>query len=220
MRISELSAATGVSVATIKFYLREGILPAGRALSRTQAEYDQSHVQRIKLVRALIDLAELDLASVRRVTDMLDAPAAERIDVLATAQDVLGTDAEAERMRERDPHAEPSRARAWLDRRGWLIDPNDPLIDRLDRAWDAADLAQIGVGADYFDVYADNLLPIAALDMSSVPADPAGAVRQVVLGTLFMDPVLVTIRRLAHQHLAVSASGLTPDSAGDERPTA
>ena len=35
MKISELSAATDVPVATLKYYLREGLLPPGEALSRT-----------------------------------------------------------------------------------------------------------------------------------------------------------------------------------------
>ena len=46
MRMSELSRLSGVSVTTIKYYLREGLLPAGRQLSATQAEYDGSHLRR------------------------------------------------------------------------------------------------------------------------------------------------------------------------------
>ena len=44
MKISELADAGDVSVATVKYYLREGVLPPGRAISRTQADYDASHV--------------------------------------------------------------------------------------------------------------------------------------------------------------------------------
>ena len=40
MRISELSARSGVSVATIKYYLRERVLPEGERTSATQATYD------------------------------------------------------------------------------------------------------------------------------------------------------------------------------------
>ena len=39
MRISELSARTGVPVATIKYYLREGLLPEGERTAPTQATY-------------------------------------------------------------------------------------------------------------------------------------------------------------------------------------
>ncbi len=54
MRISELSRTTGVPIATIKFYLREHLLPEGTRTSATQAQYGEEHVSRLRLVRALI----------------------------------------------------------------------------------------------------------------------------------------------------------------------
>jgi hypothetical protein len=41
MRISELSKASGVSIPTIKFYLREGLLPQGRLVAANQANYEE-----------------------------------------------------------------------------------------------------------------------------------------------------------------------------------
>ena len=38
----------------MKFYLREGLLPAGTATSATQATYDAGHLRRLRLVRALL----------------------------------------------------------------------------------------------------------------------------------------------------------------------
>lgn len=37
MRLSELSTTTGVSVASLKYYLREGLLPPGDVVSRTES---------------------------------------------------------------------------------------------------------------------------------------------------------------------------------------
>ena len=54
--------------------------------------------------------------------------------------------------------------------------------------------------------YADAVLRIARVDVDSVPPDAAGAVRQVVLGTVLVDRVLAPLRRLAQQHIAVSES--------------
>ena len=56
MRISDLSEATGVPVATVKYYLRERLLHPGEVVSRTQARYDASHVERLTLVRALTEV--------------------------------------------------------------------------------------------------------------------------------------------------------------------
>ena len=55
MRISELAEATGVPVHTLKYYLREGLLMPGVATSRTRAEYGAEHVERVRLVRALVE---------------------------------------------------------------------------------------------------------------------------------------------------------------------
>ena len=37
MRLAELCAATGVPPATVKYYLREGLLPVGERVSATRA---------------------------------------------------------------------------------------------------------------------------------------------------------------------------------------
>ncbi|RAC11977.1 MerR family transcriptional regulator, partial [Burkholderia multivorans] len=57
MRISELSRRSDVPVATIKYYLREGLLPAGERTSATQAVYTDAHVNRLALIRALLGQA-------------------------------------------------------------------------------------------------------------------------------------------------------------------
>ena len=107
MRVAELSRRSGVSVASIKYYLREGLLPPGELTSPNQAHYDEEHLRRLRLVRALLDVGGLtveDDASVRaekvvadlvarrgwRVTEN-NAGRRAAIDVLATL-DRLGGD--------------------------------------------------------------------------------------------------------------------------------
>ena len=74
MRISQLSAQTGVSVATVKFYLREKLLHDGVRTSATQAQYDESHVARIRLIRALMGPGGLSVAAAHRVIKAIDEP--------------------------------------------------------------------------------------------------------------------------------------------------
>ena len=62
MRISELSEASGVPVATLKYYLREGLLPPGESLGATRADYSEDHLRRVRLVRALVDAVGADIA--------------------------------------------------------------------------------------------------------------------------------------------------------------
>ncbi|MCE5290009.1 MAG: MerR family transcriptional regulator, partial [Nocardiaceae bacterium] len=59
MWMAELAARSGLSVATIKYYLREGLLHPGEAVGQTRTRYDDSHVRRLRLIRALTDVANL-----------------------------------------------------------------------------------------------------------------------------------------------------------------
>ena len=42
--MGELSRRSGVPIPTIKFYLREGLLPPGVATAANQADYDEEHL--------------------------------------------------------------------------------------------------------------------------------------------------------------------------------
>lgn len=72
MRLAELSTRSGVPRSTIKFYLREGMLPSGESKARNQATYGPRHVERLELIRALREVAGLSLEVVARVCAELD----------------------------------------------------------------------------------------------------------------------------------------------------
>ena len=65
MRISELSARSGVSIASIKYYLREGLLTSGQQSATNQADYGEYHAKRLRLIRSLIDIGGLSISKVR-----------------------------------------------------------------------------------------------------------------------------------------------------------
>ncbi|NNG40299.1 MerR family transcriptional regulator [Flexivirga sp. ID2601S] len=195
MRISQLSDATGVPVPTLKFYLREGLLHPGEQTSRTQARYDESHAERVRLIRALSEAGGLSLARVRQVLDALGDPPSSRHHLLGAAQDALTPDGTT-----CDPEWSAF-ARGFVDRRGWQIRDDEPLIDLLGGQLHA--LAEAGIEVDDgapLMAWADAAESIADADLSTVPDDPAAALRQVVVGTVLTDPVLATLRRLAQQH--------------------
>ena len=85
MRISELSRHTDVPVSTIKFYIREGLLPAGELSQRNQATYGETHLQRLDLIRSLRDVAGLSIEVVRKVIDNLEAAWGSNRDPVGTA---------------------------------------------------------------------------------------------------------------------------------------
>ena len=102
MRLAELSRRSGVSRSTIKFYLREGLLPAGDPRSRNQALYGERHLERLALIRALREVARLPLDVIARVAAELDRALAEGWD--------SGADPIGEALRA--IYAPPARARS------------------------------------------------------------------------------------------------------------
>jgi len=198
MRISELSAATQVPVATLKYYLREGLLPAGTATSRTQARYDARHVDRVRLIRALLESGGLSLSRVRQVLEVLDGPEVSRHHLLGAAQQAI-TPPPPE-------HADPEWtmiATQFVAGHGWNIPPDEPLLVLLGEQLRLAVAAGVEPADEtLLSDYADIADQLAAIDVRSVPESPERALRQVAVGTLLTDPVILTLRRLAQQALS------------------
>jgi DNA-binding transcriptional MerR regulator len=72
VRLAELCRRSGVPRSTIKFYLREGMLPAGEPRAKNQAEYADRHLERLALIRVLREVTALPLEVIARVTKELD----------------------------------------------------------------------------------------------------------------------------------------------------
>lgn len=193
MRLAELSSRSGLSTATIKYYLRLGLVPAGETESSTWASYGEEHVRRLALVRALTDVAGLSLDQVRRVLAAVDDEDVSLHESLGTAQWLLSPAPE-------EPPSEESSARvaALLDRHGWHLSDQGPLRSRLAAQLDA--LAVLGMPAtdEVLDAYVEALAPVVDLELSRIPEDdPTLAVERMVVGTLLYEPVIATIRRMA-----------------------
>lgn len=195
MRISELSRATGVPTATIKYYLREGLLHAGELTSATQAQYDDSHVSRLRLIRALIGPARLSVATTKSVLDAVDDPPESALELLGRASVALSGQSEV---------TEDPAARELVDQLGWRIEPGSPALADLAEALHAIDEAQLRLITDGLQRYAELIHDIAVEELDTVPTDtPEAAVRQAVLGTVLIEPLLIALRRLALQDAAM-----------------
>jgi DNA-binding transcriptional MerR regulator len=200
VRISELSAASGVPLPTVKYYLRERLLPAGERTARNQAEYGPEHVARLRLVRALIEIGGLSIADTRSVlaasTDF-DLPLNE---VLSAAHDAITRRATPTR-------AEPawSSARETVQKlvhaRGWQVEPDSPALDQ------AADAVATVLASDLpellglIDVYFEHAEQIARQEVAAVLGldSPDQIIRGVVIGTVVGGALLDALRLLAQQ---------------------
>ncbi|HET7783044.1 MAG TPA: MerR family transcriptional regulator [Arthrobacter sp.] len=88
MQLHELSQRSGVTPASIKYYLREGLLPPGEAVHATRAEYSASHLERLELIQALRRIVGLNIGQIRGLVKMAD-DGVPRLDLLAAVQRVV-----------------------------------------------------------------------------------------------------------------------------------
>lgn len=100
MRMRDLEKASGVGRETIRFYIREGLLPEPEKPSRNSARYTDVHVTRLKAIKRLQEERFLPLAVIRSLLEaedgdrwlmpdafpMLDAMLAQRLEEAGPAR--------------------------------------------------------------------------------------------------------------------------------------
>lgn len=199
MRLAELSTHSGLSIATIKYYLRVGLVPPGTMQSSTWASYDESHLRRLRLVRALTDVAGLSLEEVRRVVDAVDASGSDH-QARGAAQWPLSPALASE-----PSAASVERVEELLSRHSWELATNSPHRRTLAAALDTLEVLDFAATDEVLDAYAQALEAVAEIEVARVAAEaePIVAAERLVVGTLLYEPVLLTLRRMAHE--AVSA---------------
>ena len=75
MRMRELEKRTGVGRETIRFYIREGLLPEPERASRNSASYTDDHVARVRAIKRLQEERFLPLAVIKNLLDASDGDA-------------------------------------------------------------------------------------------------------------------------------------------------
>jgi DNA-binding transcriptional MerR regulator len=193
MRISELARRAGLPVATVKYYLREGLLPAGEPTGATQARYGEDHLARLRLIRALVGPGGLSVARARAVLTAIDSPATSVHEALGAAHQALpGPD-------EGGP-SDTGEALGHLGRWGWRVHAQSPAVRQLAHALEALRAAGFPPSDELLDRYAAAAGQLGTEDVAEVPAeDLVEAVRFVVVNTVLLEPVLLALRRLAQE---------------------
>lgn len=198
MTLAELSAATGVSVATIKYYIREGLLPAGEPIGPKKAEYDERHVSRIRLIRILREVGDVPIARIGDVVTALGDQDATFHEVSSRSFHALGPFASLPDT----PEARTARqdVLAYLREADWEVDETAPAIDVLAETllavrtfWDPAASTAV------FNRYRDALDDLTRGDLAMIPDPPdmATYISQTAVGTVLWDKAMVALRRLA-----------------------
>ena len=164
MRLAELATTTQTSPATIKYYLREGLLPAGQAVNARLAEYDERHVRRLRLIGALRGVLGAPIERIAALLRDVDDPDVPLPRLLGHAQ-LLALELPDD---EPEPTAEPPAITRLLHDRGW--ETSSPVRAAL--ASHVAGMSTLGVGVteQILQVYADAADSVARLDLANVGA--------------------------------------------------
>lgn len=88
MKIGELAALTGVEVDNIRYYEKEGLLPAPKRQANGYRAYGESHLARLAFIRHCRAL-DIPLADVRRLVGFIDRPSRDCGDVDQLIEDHL-----------------------------------------------------------------------------------------------------------------------------------
>ncbi|MEV7439664.1 MerR family transcriptional regulator [Streptomyces sp. NPDC091204] len=204
MRIGELSRRTGVPVPTIKYYVREGLLPPGELTSPNQASYGDGHERRLRLVRALLEVGGLSVAAIGEVLAAIDDKERPVHKVLgAAAQRLVPEYGDGGGDGDGAPDAETVLARERVARlieaRGWCVGPGNKAAEALVSA--LASLARVGQGGfvEVLDDYAEAAERVARADLDYTARRVAreDLVEAVVVGTVLGDAVFAALRRMA-----------------------
>jgi len=206
MLITELAERSGTPSATIKYYVRERLLPAGDRVGGNRTEYGDEHEHRLKLIRAMLEVGQLSIDAVRRVLQALDEPDAPIIETFAVAQEAL-SQAAVRDVSEASP-ASLDRVDALIARSGWA-DCDDNIGRRIAaRVLDAFANAGYPLPDGYLDAYAAaaQLAATADLDAVGTLADPSDMAELMVVGTVLGDSLALGLRRLAQASVSSERS--------------
>ncbi|MFE9561813.1 MerR family transcriptional regulator [Streptomyces sp. NPDC006487] len=213
MRLAELSERSGVSTATIKYYLREGLLAPGQRVSATTADYDDGHVRRLRLVRALIQVGGIPVAKAREVLAHVDDESLGRTIRIGAALWALPQGPEPDGG---DPAVIAARREVdrLLERLGWSTAREVGELSPVHRSLVSAVSTLIGLGypwdAELMAPYAELMHQAAVRDLDFMETYPSEEekVETAVAAVVLVQPVLKALHQLAQEEESARRYGL------------
>ncbi|WP_104172082.1 MerR family transcriptional regulator [Arthrobacter sp. Y81] len=163
MQLKELSGQSGVAAASIKYYLREGLLPAGETVHATRAQYSARHVERLELIQVLRRTVGLNIEQIRGLLKMAD-DGAPRLALLAAVQRVVLDLDTAASGDVRTPAAD-----AVVRLRNWPDYPSDAR-SALNVHLELMESLHIRVSRELLDTYSKAMDDVAGLDIAATTA--------------------------------------------------
>ena len=209
MQVSELVRATSVPLATVKYYLREGLLPAARKITARSSEYGEEHVRRLTLLRVLREVGAIPVGRLRELVEAVDNPRLADIEVFRRASDAIA----AGRRIEDEPDADATAlVERLLDELGWTGVP-ERAVDRENLARVVAQIRRTGlfpVNQALLGFYARVADEVSRAEIERLPMGDDRALRleRMVVGTVAFGEVLAILRRLGEAHHSAVRAGV------------
>jgi len=206
MKMAQLSTASGIPVATIKYYLREGLLPAGERSGPNQSLYGPEHLRRLRVIRGLLEVGGLSIAAAHQVIDAIDSDLG-----LSHTFDI----AQRTVSPQIDGAALLPEAVAQVDAvlSGWHVSPDNP--GRLAAARVLQTFAELGQPdlSGWVPGYAAAALAVAEADLDEIDArsDRESKTEMVVVGTVLGDALFAALRRAAQEHVSSQRYPVPPN---------
>ena len=72
MTISELSSLSTIPLSTIKFYIRESLIPRPNKIRGTRAYYDARHLNKLKLIKKIQSEGKVPLSKIKEIISLID----------------------------------------------------------------------------------------------------------------------------------------------------
>lgn len=200
MLVSELAERADVPLATVKYYLREGLLSAGETTGPRRAEYGDAHLRRLRVLRLLREVGEVPVTSLREVVDALDDEDLPVHEVMTLVADVIS----ARPAPETQVPESLDTVDAVLAQIGWdLVRPES--LDRQRLAELVTLLLEpgpLGASVEVLGFYAGIADQLARAEIAMVDhtTDRAQLLEQMVTGSVVYGQVFMLLRQLGHEH--------------------
>lgn len=217
--VSELAERADVPLATVKYYLREGLLPAGETTGPRRAEYDEAHLRRLRVLRLLREVGEVPVTSLRRIVEAMDDSTLPVHDAMTLIADVISAGPTPGHQDE----AALQMVDDLFDSLGWdAIRPES--VDRLRLAGLVSLLngpGPLGANGEVLRYYAGIADDLAKTEISMVDhsVERSTLLEDMVAGSVVYGQVFELLRQLGHeQHHARATERVTRHEARQPAP--
>lgn len=213
MLVSELSERADVPLATVKYYLREGLLPPGETIGPRRAEYGDPHLRRLRVLRLLREVGGVPVTSLRQVAEALDDESLPVHDVMTLVADVITAGPTID--------AGPASLEIVdqvLSGIGW----DGVRAESMDRLRLAALISllngpgPLGAGLEVLSFYAQMADQLARAEIALVDhaTERSQLLEQMVTGSVVYGQVFALLRQLGHEHHHAQVVGAEPSATG------